>query len=330
MTRELRLTPHQVLDTRHDLLQRLDGVSLPNIIGETLRLSWEWLVDKAIIDRAAATIHYHTRRSHMYRVSADMVTLVEHAASLLRDVDTFDINTLPSEFGYVRFDRPIRVNDVWGKTMLVHACTWGPVDVIRRNAPQPSQRTARGVFMSMWNDIDIEPDDYTRMMIAEAGEARCRRLFGRWGFIGGEILIDDATLGPLSIDPRKRRDSNPEHRPYTNTFRILAALFTMFTQRIADVQHETPKIGTQRAARHAGVENVDDITVVALRRPTVTRGGTTRETEWTHRWIVEGHWHRYRTGVGRQVLERRWVSDYVKGPEDRPLVIKDKIYDLRR
>lgn len=334
----LRLTPHQLLDTRHDMCQRLTERWTTQMITGTLESAWRDVVDPGVVVNVPPTLRAQVNQARMFRVSADMVTLVEHAAAKLRDVDTFDVDTVPSEFGYVRFDRPLRVADVWGKIMLVHVVTWGPMTVGWERDPGRPQM--RALMASMWNDVDTEPDDYSSPMIAEAGERRYRQLLGRWGFIGAEIPVHGMKLGPTRLDPRQlareeRTDYNPEHRPFTNTFRILSALFTLFDQPgLADVTSEAPPRTTQRVARDGGLRSVSDISVVTLRRGEASGArsadGEGALVDWSCRWVVEGHWHRYWHGSGEdRELRRRWVSDYVKGPEDKPLRVTEKIYDLR-
>ncbi len=54
------------------------------------------------------------------------------------------------------------------------------------------------------------------------------------------------------------------------------------------------------------------------------------EMEWTHQWRVRGHW-RARNGIGKDRMGRynqggrTWISDHVRGPEDKPLVEKRRI-----
>jgi hypothetical protein len=51
--------------------------------------------------------------------------------------------------------------------------------------------------------------------------------------------------------------------------------------------------------------------------------------DWTHRWIVSGFWrNQYLSKVkGHRV---QWIDPYVKGPADKPLVLKDRRYALVR
>jgi hypothetical protein len=62
-------------------------------------------------------------------------------------------------------------------------------------------------------------------------------------------------------------------------------------------------------------------------------GGGPHETEdefgreWSHRWVVRGHWREQwypSEGVHRLI----WIEAFVKGPEDRPLIIKDTVFSV--
>lgn len=74
-----------------------------------------------------------------------------------------------------------------------------------------------------------------------------------------------------------------------------------------------------------------NITFVRLRRPESERGDTEPTTvHWSHRWLVGGHWRNQwypSLGLHRQV----WISPYVKGPDDLPLVAsKGRVFRLDR
>lgn len=58
----------------------------------------------------------------------------------------------------------------------------------------------------------------------------------------------------------------------------------------------------------------------------ITAGGV---LDWSHRWEVRGHWRHVR-GLGKDragdyiVAGYTWVKDFVKGPQDKPLVVKTR------
>jgi hypothetical protein len=84
-----------------------------------------------------------------------------------------------------------------------------------------------------------------------------------------------------------------------------------------------PKSFKKRAERAARPTN--GVKVVYLRKreyaDTPVQDGDAAGVEWSHRWIVDAHWHRYHTKDG---MIRKWLLPYQKGPEDKPLVVKDK------
>jgi hypothetical protein len=64
---------------------------------------------------------------------------------------------------------------------------------------------------------------------------------------------------------------------------------------------------------------------VTLRRIEQRHDTGNKLVDWSHRWIVQGHWRNQwyaRAGEHRP----KWIDPYPKGPEDKPLVLKDKIY----
>ena len=53
--------------------------------------------------------------------------------------------------------------------------------------------------------------------------------------------------------------------------------------------------------------------------------------QWSHRWMVSGHLHRYWVGPAEnKELIIKWVDAYPKGPDHLPLIIRDDVYLLRR
>ncbi len=63
-------------------------------------------------------------------------------------------------------------------------------------------------------------------------------------------------------------------------------------------------------------------------------GGGTRD--WSHRWLVRGHWRQYRVGTdkrGRKFTGKRsWIPSYVKGPDrdkhGKPTVLRRPVHTL--
>lgn len=75
---------------------------------------------------------------------------------------------------------------------------------------------------------------------------------------------------------------------------------------------------------------LDQITYVSIRRANrseTTEGGPGRS--YSHRWVVRGHWRRqWYPSQDRHIPI--WITDHVAGPEDKPIVRRDKITMVRQ
>lgn len=56
------------------------------------------------------------------------------------------------------------------------------------------------------------------------------------------------------------------------------------------------------------------------------RGDGTGTVDWSRRWMVRGHWRLQPYGPGRSLRKSRWIDPYVKGPEDKPLDVRQTIW----
>lgn len=62
------------------------------------------------------------------------------------------------------------------------------------------------------------------------------------------------------------------------------------------------------------------------------KGGAAGEEpsiEWTHRWVVSGHW-RNQWYPSTQSHSLIWIDPHVKGPEEKPIIYKDQVYAVER
>ena len=109
----------------------------------------------------------------------------------------------------------------------------------------------------------------------------------------------------------------------------VVAMWRLMQQSLAVVEPEEP---TRQLRRQLQRRNIEERTysVITLRR--LNRPGTgEREVEWTHRWIRRGHWRQqpYKQD-GDWVRRAIWIHPTICGPEDKPLLVRDRVYALRR
>lgn len=104
----------------------------------------------------------------------------------------------------------------------------------------------------------------------------------------------------------------------TEDFMYARTLWALLRQRVAVRTHVHLSRAQHRRALRDGV--VPDVQVITLRRArTHTEATQEQSVDWSHRWIVGGHWRSQWLPSARR-HEPRWIAPYIKGPPDKPLV----------
>lgn len=101
---------------------------------------------------------------------------------------------------------------------------------------------------------------------------------------------------------------------------VLGAAWLLMQQpTVADV---TRRKARQRGKLKRGMKKFSPVQVIDLRRlahkPDTTSGGDS-EREYSHRWMVRGHWRQQRVGPGRASVRPVFVPPHIKGPDGAPL-----------
>lgn len=113
--------------------------------------------------------------------------------------------------------------------------------------------------------------------------------------------------------------------------RLVAALWTLLHQEgIATTTTTVVERQARRRAERQGVapDATRHVQVVTLRKLHRTRPDGEPEPHagrYSHRWTVAGHWRNARVGPGRTQRRLTWVSPHIKGPDDTPLVVKERV-----
>lgn len=228
-------------------------------------------------------------------VEPDMLTLVEHAAGSFQPEPLIPPDLI-TPIGFVYLPRPLYLPDIRGRRVSVRAFAWSPIEVSFGNDGTEHGGIALVLF-SEWSDAD----DYHHGPRPDRGT-------------GLQLL--HAT--PWVFDqPYPAAGSG-----ITEVARIIQCFWRISSQTLATrvVSHGTSPF-RRRLERARFPEHY--VTVIHLRRPAYhpADGAEPREVEWSHRWLVGGHWRAQpypSLGIHRQV----WISPYIKGPEDKPLVIR--------
>lgn len=353
------MRPTEVLDAHGDLFERVQG--RPDFKMATKRFAAVELAPRdseerlleAIGDVVFESFENTVKNAYDYRVTFDMCTLLEAASMELDDTDTWDLSLAPTDHGFVRFDRPIEVWDVRGKRMLAHFLVWGRVKDGQGNY---------GSGLWWYNDTYTESDTTNEQAMIEAlrnikpSEVKSaleimQRASGRWSPISVQLVKANAALGPPLYDPSdpgvaktsavtQAVKDGVEPQVVNNLTRYVHALWLMLNQTITITADEFPDRAGRKRATRRGLPG--KVTVIALRRAVYPhRQEGESLVEWSHRWPVRGHWAwrvcsadhpqavtdaPVKGGIGVRV----YIAPYIKGPDDKPLVLTEKVFDLAR
>jgi hypothetical protein len=335
-----RLTPSQVLDLQGLFEAQLHRDSVRQYIMYFAE-SIEDQTDGHRLPHFGEDVANHmqtlTRGAHTFHVQSEMTDLIQAAALGLDDNAPWRRELLPTEVGFVYFDRPLLLVDVRGRILKAHAILWGPA------------RTTTGVAATAvyWlNDME-DPDDMIKVKAEEFGYDvdDLRRDYGRLQPFHIDFLSDDKeSLGPPQLEPSDHyavqiAAEGDTPTPADNGTRLFVAYLRLLSQTLIKSSPASVDKAAKKRATRRGLPGL--VTTVTLRRVTYVGNETHDETEveWSHRWLVRGHWRRQPCGPEHPLAEPDghggfvaiiYINPYIKGPEDKPLHLSNKVYDLAR
>jgi hypothetical protein len=107
-------------------------------------------------------------------------------------------------------------------------------------------------------------------------------------------------------------------------WRIIQTAFRLMQQRISTKGLAPISRHARREATKIGMRPDPEVVVVRLRRESESAAEPTGESaNYSHRFIVGGHW-RNQWYATEEIHRQIWISPYVKGPKDRPLIVRPK------
>ena len=272
-------------------------------------------------------------------VTSEMMDLLEAAwpkweSEVFREEDVF----IP--YGFVYLARPVVIKDVRGLGVAHRAIAWQPA--IRDEDSKPA------TYVSTWSNMDDLEDEYMQHETPEH-VAKLRAFFGQamalnyatpmlYGMTPAQMLTEGFEARAAAYDqgttplpqratpsgiPFEIPDAGGPDEIYHATgqlLQFLQCLWRLLGQRVAVGFSERPPRAQRRRLKDKFEEKY--VTVIKLRRPRRPAGEDDEHhpVDWSHRWYVEGHWRwqPYKDGTVKQI----WISPYIKGPEDKPLVIR--------
>jgi hypothetical protein len=256
--------------------------------------------------------------SSIYFVKAEMTDLITFAGERLEEDDVVNRELAPTKQGFVYFEKPVPLDDLRGTTLNINALLW---HFTYKN----------DLVVYMWNDQYRSPDPVAYQMKEQAKNNPDAQKFlqtlGRWGFVGMLASRDGQAIGKPFIEQDeytiKRYEASEGFTPVPsgNLLRVLHAYWLLMNQTLVKVSDEHADKKLARTMKRFELPSY--VTVMQYRR-TETVGEFVGE--------VRGHWRwqPFKNDAGKDDRKRIWIAPFMKGPEDKPLVLTDKIYALTR
>ena len=152
------------------------------------------------------------------------------------------------------------------------------------------------------------------------------------------LTIDTEAIPPLfpiggdDLEIRETAVDALAHETRAVTCSLVAAWHLMQQPTLAERYPAERDNKLARAYARAGRDD-PDVTIVDLRRR--YHPGDDQQTEeqpgrYSHRWVVTGHWRQQPYGPGRELRQRIWIADHVKGPDGAPLLVRERVNVWRR
>ena len=245
----------------------------------------------SLVERAADSLRASDLVQSRQSIAFNPLTGSEH--SMLTSYRVQENSPVPDR-GYFIFERPISFGH---PTFLVYG--WFLFGVLVHRPGEPPAGPASGVWFGLYDRDEIA------------------RAEGTGNFLNARSA-PKMWLAPIDADEIER----------AVTFRY--ALMQFASQSLIQTSAGILPRHERRRRLREGDEEPPETTVVSLRRVAHRHaGGEPAVVDWSHRWFVNGHW-RYQYYPSTRDHRQVWISPYIKGPEDKPLVVKQKIYRVVR
>jgi hypothetical protein len=291
--------------------------------------------------------HWALSTAGLWWVSAEMVDLLCASALSVPDDLTFaDLPPMPPS-GFVAFEKPWVGHDSNREgAVYVDALVWAPSRLTSEVHERPAGGEVEALSLSSYRRLVFE-DGLTAgelevaarsgvlgevthgppMLRAEANRLGVQNLKGAmWAPIGRSDWPKDEALG--LVPPWEMTALG--WASFKEDRQILAALWTLLQQEGITRQEVRPaqRQAARRTQRAGVAPSLSRVQVVTLRKLHRTESEPTDDkarVEWSRRWLVAGHWRWAAVGPGRSQRRLTFVRPHVKGPDDKPLVVRERV-----
>jgi hypothetical protein len=280
----------------------------------------------------------------VFAVTGEILDVLEAAAPT---IPSFNLvaSDLPSKGGFIYFERPVYVTDLRGDTVVTRGLGWYTSrGLVQRELAEEFLDSAYGEVVRKHLGI-VDHDELVEHVMHNEVVVLCAltdptdprdHMHERWDELTERLqrppenlLILLAALQPLGIDfePDTPRFNAPE-LPY----RLFISFLRFIEERWVSSRVIAPDRPRVKRRARATKRPTPTTRVVQLRRSEHARHASESDEqhEWSCRWLVRGHWRMQAYGTGRALRRPTWIAEHIKGPEDKPLVVHDKIFSVER
>lgn len=277
----------------------------------------EWIHSGNLAGQIASTL----RMTATYWVDGDMVTLVNAAAPSMPDQPLM-WSDAPHEYGFALLDGNLYLVD-GDEKIGVRAVQW------RRTTTMTTKGQRNGFEVTWYSDRYDSKDSLWGEKTWQQAETEIRDQ--PWGL--HRLVVCHNFMWFVGEER-----AAVEEWQHTDRFRRwLAAFWTLVKQPVPgrksmvalhEVQPDRPL--RKRLERiNLTQQHVTFITLRHMRPREKVEGEDAKHIEYSHRWLVDGHW-RNQYYPSENTHRQIYINGYVKGPEDKPLRMKEKVYSWTR
>lgn len=267
-------------------------------------------------------------RSDTYAVSDEIADVLAQASATL---PSFELHRedIPTPLGFVYFEDHQVLHDHKGSPLAVKAIGWASVSRIEEDGQmyrrvlldslRPGEEID-GIVTMLYTD-PAHPNDHLADQWHEV-----RREMSEHGNPSPPLV---PMLGPAWDVGDDFGEDGDEDNPLNIIRRLLGTFFRFVNEPWIDDRMMIPNRQAIKRARRARI--TPEVRVIQLRKAKqqTHKSDDPSELHYSHRFIVQAHW-RNQWYPSQQRHAPRWIPSYVKGPEDRPLILRDKVFHVRR
>jgi hypothetical protein len=250
-------------------------------------------------------------------MSVEMMDLVQSAMHGFDPTEPIRIEDIFLKDGFLVLPHSFKSADVNGKSVGWRLLCWKTIDPMVKFVNDEAGPVGYTYDLEVEGEPDFT-DEYPEMT------AELRKSSIEWG-------IAHATSIPLRYmsDEREMTGEGDRNGSWLMFWRVMQKLMAETIVK-SDPQH--PGRPARRDAMRFKMPP-PILRVIELRRarshdkPEGERENGGRE--YTHRWIVQGHWrNQWYASEGRH--KQKYIGSYVKGPEDLDLIVKQRVWNWDR